>query len=210
MSRSSKHIFLVRHARPDFPGESPMFLGVLNPPLCAEGFDQAAKLAAALKDVPFNMAFSSDLKRAVQTADAVLSGRNIPLTQMPELREINPGICDGLSIREALEKYPYIKAAREQDIFGYRMPGGESFADLEERIWPVFCDIAHATTQNTLMVCHSGVNKVILRHILNYEKDKLFSIYQSHCGINVIAINEKRGFSVKAVNWVPSASTILE
>lgn len=210
MSRTSNHIFLVRHARPDLPDMLPRFLGHVDPPLCEDGLSQAKSLSRALKNIDFSAAYSSDLKRAVQTANAITEGRDLQLNITDSLREINPGICDGYTLNDAFEKFPYIKTDREKDMFNYRIPGGESFADLEARIWPVFLKIAQATVGNTLMVCHSGVNKVILRRILQYSENKLFSIEQSYCGINIIAIHPKKGFTLKAVNWNPSLELILK
>lgn len=209
MSHTVNHIFLVRHGKPDFPDEQPRFLGHVDTPLGAEGMAQAERLSLALSEIEFSAAYSSDLQRSMKTAEIILKNRNVALEKQKSLREINPGIFDGHTVKEVMEKYPTVAQERNKDLFHYRLPEGESFSDLERRIIPVFLEIAEHTEGNTLMVCHAGVNRVILRYILQAPEENLFTIQQAYCGVNVIAIHPKKGFLLKAINWQPAASLVI-
>lgn len=60
-------------------------------PLNELGQRQAATLAGALKDIPVDAVYCSDLLRAVQTAEAILSKLGLPLLKDVRLRERNMG-----------------------------------------------------------------------------------------------------------------------
>ena len=80
-----KHIYLIRHALPDFPGGKGMCIGTTDIPLGQTGFQQAARMAANLPAV--TAVFSSPLIRAVQTAQAI--GKSV--TVVDDLREMHAG-----------------------------------------------------------------------------------------------------------------------
>lgn len=213
MSKTDKHIFLVRHAKPLYPGNDPLFIGHTDLPLSDEGIEQARLLSEKLMCIPFDQAYSSDLLRASMTAETILEGRSLPISEMSELRgrsvpytelaalrNIDSGIYSGRSIYEIRDLYPEEERKRLADRFNYRIPGGESYADLEKRVIPVFEEIALSATGNTLMVCHGGVIKVILKHILGLSEDKMFLLEQCHCGVNIISIHPVHGISLKAIN----------
>ena len=71
-----------------------------------------------------------------------------------------------------------------------RPEGGESFADVQARVWPAFEGIA-AQAQGkagaTLVVAHAGVNRVLLCRLLGMPLAHLFRLGQDYCGLNLIA-----------------------
>jgi len=64
-------IHIVRHGETD-ENKHGIFQGHVDTVLNADGLVQAQRVAEALRSTPFNVAFSSDLKRAVKTAEAIL------------------------------------------------------------------------------------------------------------------------------------------
>ena len=104
-----KKVYLIRHGLPDFPGGKRMCLGTTDLPLCAEGLAQAENMAARLP--PVTEVFSSPLTRAVETARAI----GLPVTVLPELREMYAGRWDGLTFQEIRLRYPELYAARGSD-----------------------------------------------------------------------------------------------
>lgn len=104
-----KRVYLIRHALPEFPGGKRMCLGITDIPLGAEGLAQAETMAAQLP--PVTDVFSSPLTRAVQTAQAI----GLPVTILPELREMHAGQWDGLTFEEIKVRYPALYAARGID-----------------------------------------------------------------------------------------------
>ncbi len=93
-------IYLIRHAKPELPHNGKLYYGSTDYPLSKEGMLKARELSDALKDVEAGAVFSSDLKRAIDTAEISLSGRLCDIKQIKGLREIHLGEWEGKSFDE--------------------------------------------------------------------------------------------------------------
>jgi broad specificity phosphatase PhoE len=102
------------------------------------------------------------------------------------LREIDTGLWEGLTLEEAQRLYPREHAERERDLVGYPFPGGESFRLLQRRVVTAFLDILDEDGGNVLVVGHRGANRVLLCHLLGLPLERLFSIEQDYCCVNLI------------------------
>ena len=69
-------IYLIRHAKPDLPHNGKLYYGSTDYPLSEDGIMMARSLSKDLKDLEINAVFSSDLKRAKDTAEIALAGRS--------------------------------------------------------------------------------------------------------------------------------------
>ena len=81
-------------------------MGHLNSPLSSRGELQAKAIAERLRTEAFSQLYSSDLGRALQTAEAISSTFKIEIVKEPELRERNMGVWQGCTYKEIFEKYP--------------------------------------------------------------------------------------------------------
>jgi len=181
-------IYLIRHAEPALPDSRRRFIGQSNLPLSVSGERRAELLADQLKVIRFEALYSSDLQRCLSTADALSTKIGLPIRHESGLREMHLGLWEGLTSEEVSQLYPEEHASWEVDLTGYRVPGGESFRDLQRRVLPVFLRIAGADSGNILMVSHKGVNRVLLCHFLGLPLKELFAIRQDFCCVNVIRI----------------------
>lgn len=89
------HFWLIRHGETDWNAEQRL-QGWRDMPLNAVGKQQAQAIRRLLEaqQVAFDAVLSSDLQRAIQTAEIALEGHSsTPLIQDPQLRERNYGIC---------------------------------------------------------------------------------------------------------------------
>jgi probable phosphoglycerate mutase len=184
---AGKRIYLVRHASAAPPG---VLAGRADYALSAEGRGEAEELRLRLAGVSFGLAFSSPLKRALQTAAVLLGGppAGFVLT-LPELAEISLGRWEGRSKAWIREHYPVQWAARGRDLLNYPPPGGESLAELAARVLPVFDRIrlaAAAAPGQTLVVAHQAVNRVILARLGGTALEKSPDIPQPPCALTVI------------------------
>ena len=69
-------------------------------PLAEEGVRLAEKTGEALRNVPFDLCFSSPLKRAVQTAEYILGDRKIPVITDERIQEIDFGVLEGTQFKD--------------------------------------------------------------------------------------------------------------
>lgn len=73
--------------------------GAMDIPLAPEGIELAKRTGEALKDVPFDICFTSPLARARQTAHYVLGNRQIPVIEDKRIQEIDFGVLEEAGLR---------------------------------------------------------------------------------------------------------------
>jgi broad specificity phosphatase PhoE len=153
-----KNVYLIRHALPDFPGGKRMCIGTTDIPLGEKGLLQAAEMAKKLPAI--TAVFSSPLTRAVQTAEAI----GLPVTVLPDLREMYAGEWDGLTFDEIRQRYPELYAARFHDLT-IPLPGAESYEDGIARFSAAMKASAEAASGDFAVVSHGGIIAQFLQSI---------------------------------------------
>ena len=153
-----KKVYLIRHALPDFPGGKRMCIGTTDIPLGEKGLLQAAEMAKTLPAV--TAVFSSPLTRAVQTAEAI----GLPVTILPDLREMYAGEWDGLTFEEIRLKYPELYAARGADRT-IPLPGAEGHEEALARFASAMERSAALAPGDFAVVAHGGVIAWFLRSV---------------------------------------------
>lgn len=98
-------LLLARHGETDWNREG-RWQGWADPPLNDTGRSQARQLAEELRSIPFDAVFSSDLRRAHETAEILAAPHGVPVVADPGLREIDIGSWSGLTRAEITERFP--------------------------------------------------------------------------------------------------------
>jgi broad specificity phosphatase PhoE len=143
-------ILLARHGETDWNRER-RWQGWADPPLNETGREQARALAEQLRDTPFDAVYSSDLRRAHETAEIVAAPHGVPVIADERLREVDVGSWSGLLHTEIEERYPD----------GVR-PDGETPEQHAERVRGAVADIARANPgKRILIVTHGGSIRVL-------------------------------------------------
>lgn len=178
-------IFLMRHgdSRKDAVRR---YIGQSDDPLNERGREQADWWRSKLSSIRFGRVFCSDLARSMQTARIIMAGREGLISPHEGLREISMGDWEGLAMADLRADKPaeYVERGVHPDL--HRPPGGESFADLENRVVPVFRDIASREEGTVLVIGHAGVNRVILCHVLGMPLRNLFLLGQDYGCLNLL------------------------
>jgi alpha-ribazole phosphatase/probable phosphoglycerate mutase len=105
----------------------------------------------------------------------------------PELRELCFGDWEGLRISDVEKKYPNQLEERMKNIEAFHVNGGETFLQLQERVIPRFEKIiAQHPNEQIALVCHGGVNRVILSHLLEIPIKRIFRVKQDYAALNII------------------------
>lgn len=156
-------LYLVRHGETDWNAKK-RYQGVTDLSLNLNGRKQAQLLAERLKDIPFTRCYTSELKRAQETAEAIVGLNKVTrIIKEPALREISFGKWEGLTYGQVARNYPEeVKAWVESN--GLIPPvGGESLRDLEKRLLGWFEPlVAEKPAGNILVVAHGGVLRLFL------------------------------------------------
>ena len=141
--------------------------GHLDSDLTPLGRRQAEAIADRFAGQTFDALYSSDLGRALRTAEYVAKKTHLKIITDQRLRERNLGIFQGLTMAEVKEKYPDEHARYVQRNPDYVIPDGESIRQRNERITRCADEIAarHPGGQ-VLVVAHGGVASSLFRHAL--------------------------------------------
>ena len=199
-------IYLIRHAKPDLPHNGKLYYGSTDYPLSEEGIKMAGNLSGALKDLEIGAVFSSDLRRARDTAEIALAGRCCEIRQVRGLREIHLGEWEGRSFDEVRSTWNELYEKRGTSFDSVGPPGGESFKDLQKRTVPAFKDILDDNPSGSILVfAHGGVIWTLMCNYFGFKLNDIFFYPMDFCGIHLI---ERTGELMKLIkyNWSSSLS----
>ena len=153
-------LILVRHGETPFNRERKV-QGITDMELNDSGLRQAHQLALALKDHEIHQIYSSPLKRACKTAEAINQFHNIPIHRRSGLMEMDQGDFEGLSFKELMACEKDFLRKWIADPAMTKMPNGESFIEVQERAWNAIEEII-MQDENVLVVSHNFTIAAIL------------------------------------------------
>ena len=174
-------IILIRHGQPQQHGDR-IFLGQTDIPLSERGHEEASLAGEKLLQFGArpDRIHTSDLLRARETSVTVAARLGgIPIIPDPDFRELNMGIWDGELIENIKSRYPDEYAHRGRNMMSYRIPGGENFHDLRERVTRAFQHLirekSHESTpsggsSDLVLVSHLGVIHTLLAQLTHEDE----------------------------------------
>jgi broad specificity phosphatase PhoE len=161
-----KRVILIR------PGETNWnrmgrWQGWVATPLNAHGRQQAQALANFVRNIGMSALYTSDLKRAVETAEFLAEQLGFVPIKDARLRERNIGSWQGMTRDEMRAWYSVEYEQLLKDVDGYRVPGGESRDDVRKRVREVFDEIASKENGETVgVLSHTTAIKILLQDVL--------------------------------------------
>lgn len=126
-------LIFVRHGESE-ANLAGVYVGHIDAPLTERGHAQAELTAEYLKNEQIAAVYASDLSRAFQTAEHIASKHGLEVTADKNMREIYAGKWEGKRFSELLTLFPAEYGKWLSDIGTSHPDGGESVAELYERI----------------------------------------------------------------------------
>lgn len=158
-------LLLVRHGKTE--GEENRYYGHIDIGLSQEGAEQAEMLRDRLALQNLNVAYSSDLKRAFDTADIIVGAHKLEVMPRSDLRELDFGELAGMTFNEIQERYHAAAKLLSGQNPNMRAPGGESLKQMGIRIKRFVAEVEKQPRKRTvLVVAHDGSLKVLLCTLL--------------------------------------------
>jgi broad specificity phosphatase PhoE len=152
-------LLLARHGETDW-NRARRWQGFADRPLTERGKSQARALAERLADIALDAAYSSDLRRARETAEAVAEAQGLEVIQLPELREVDVGSWEGLTRDEAEERFP--EGFQRWRDGGTGWDDGETYGEMSRRVLAALDRIAREREGGrVLIVTHGGPIRAI-------------------------------------------------
>ena len=196
-------LLIVRHGETDWNVDG-RIQGHSDVSLSERGRAQAGSLRRRLEEWEVHAAYSSDLKRASQTAEALLTGRSVTLCSSAELREFSFGLWEGLTFHEVQQTDPAMYAEMMSRSEEFAPPGGESLKDVTSRIGGFVSGLRHAMFSDdggefkghyfgnepqdhtTLIVGHGGSLRALLVCLLGLPTASTWSFMLDNVGLSVV------------------------
>ena len=180
-------VIIVRHGETEWNLKG-IRQGHFDSRLTTKGMAQAKALGARLGREKFTSLYSSDLGRAVETAQAIANVTGHAIVTDARLRERHLGIFQGLNGDEISAKHPKERRLMRSEGPGYVIPGGESMVQQVERNVGCLNELAakHQGEQ-IVAVTHGGVVSGFFRYTLEISLEAPRRFEFVNAGINVFA-----------------------
>jgi probable phosphoglycerate mutase len=193
-----KRIVLIRPGETDW-NQAGRWQGWVNIPLNDLGLRQARALANYVRNIGMGALYTSDLKRALQTAECL--AEPLGFKPMPEqrLRERSIGLWQGLTRAEMQAWYPGDYAQMLADPDGFRVPGGESRSDVRARVTAAVNDIlANDPNETVGILSHTTAIKVLLEGLIpgynpldvDLDNTSVTTIRRKDAGWELVAVDD--------------------
>ncbi len=205
-----KNILLIRHGQSEW-NKLNLFTGFKNIELSEQGFEEANKAGQNFKNlnIKFNIVFTSDLKRAQETAKIILQNLDQwdslnnegKIISNINLNERDYGDLTGLNKKETAEKFGEEQVHKWRRGYSDQPPNGESLEDVVKRVTKYFEEVIKPAIQsnendNILIAAHGNSLRALLIVMNIYEPNNINSVELS-TGVPIHVILKDNKFSIK-------------
>jgi len=173
-------LVLVRHGESLWNLEN-RFTGWVDVPLTKKGEDEAMQAGEKLKGYGFDVAYTSDLRRAQATLAIMLATMNldIPVIRDKALNERDYGDLAGLNKAETAKQYGDEQVKIWRRSYDIAPPGGESLRDTKARTVPFFerailGDLRQG--KDVLVVAHGNSNRSIVMELEHLTPEEVLEL----------------------------------
>lgn len=190
-------IYIIRHGETVWNTEGRL-QGKADIELNENGIRLARITGEGMKEIPFDLAITSPLKRARQTAELILGNRDVPILEDSRIEEITFGEWEGLCCKKDNYQIP---SADFQDFFvdpfRYQPPaGGETIRQVLERTGEFYQELIHRPEyqDKTILIAAHGCS---CRAISNHVYEDKHNFWRSHvppnCGVTIVEVKDGIG-----------------
>lgn len=181
-------LIIIRHGETDW-NKGLRFQGQQDISLNQSGREQASSVRDVLVDRKIDSIYSSDLKRARETAEIIAEPHHLEVKQLKGLREMNFGSWEGLSYQEIEARDPDILKKWFKDPTSTHPPDGERVIEFQARIAETFKSILRECQgKRVVIVSHGGSIRIYLTYLLKMPVKLYWRFEVKNCGLNIVKI----------------------
>jgi broad specificity phosphatase PhoE len=189
-------LILARHGETAWNVEE-VFRGRIDVELNETGQRQAELLAEYLSEQKIEAVYSSPLKRAARTAEAVARRHKLRVEIVNGLTDCDFGQWQGLHLKEVRDKYSQLYQQWAESPQLVKLPGGESLDEVRERALAVVNGVTAKHRGRVVLVSHRVVNKVLICALLGLDNSHFWNIRQDTCGTTFFSYENGRFVLIK-------------
>jgi len=181
-------LILVRHAQSEANAKGIFQDNTLGTPLSKQGIEQAKNLALRLKDEKIDAIYSSEMKRAEETANIIAKNHNVKVILDKRLNEFNSG-----TLRSKDELFNFFEKHRGEkgdEYFDVKTPGGESKRDHANKIESFLSEIIQKYKGTIIVISHGGTNKLFMGLMGHTPLTEAYKLKQENTCINELLFDD--------------------
>lgn len=189
-------LYIIRHGETDWNKERKV-QGFSDIPLNEYGRHLARQTAEGMKDIHFDLAYTSPLIRAKETAEIILEGRNIPIFESLGIKEMGFGVYEGMCCGEKTKTSENEAFQKFFSDTGNYVPaeGGESIGELMERtgrFLKELCENEELQGKHILLSTHGAAMTAFLNHIRGNLNAADFWKWRvpSNCAVTIVDVKD--------------------
>lgn len=168
--------------------------------LSGRGQDEAAALARYLAGIELGAVYASPRRRTVATAAAVAQPRGVDVLNAPALDEIDFGAFTGRDFVALADDPAWQRWNAERG--SARCPGGETMGEAVARAVGFLAAVDEGTT---LCVTHCDIIRGVVAHWIGLGFERMFQLGCDPGSVTTLALDERGGATLVALNERPSA-----
>tara|TARA_Y100000588_G_scaffold227058_1_gene240867 strand:- start:2536 stop:3156 length:621 start_codon:yes stop_codon:yes gene_type:complete len=194
-------LYLVRHGETE-DNALGIPQGLRDVPLNNRGRFQAEAVAGWFRSRDLTALISSPLLRTRDVARAIGAAKDIDVQEDIRLVEFDQGDLDGMPIPEARRRYPdFIERWRTEDPTDLRMPGGETYGEVQARMVEIIEEVAGKHPNGSVaMVTHNLAIKAALCHGFDVPLSVFRRIRIDLAAVSVVEVEPERRWRVSLMN----------
>lgn len=197
------HVLLIRHGQSE-GNAARRFGGHTATPLSPRGRKQAQATARSLVNEGITAIYSSDLARAMETAQSLAKLTGLTVNPTNAFRERSVGVMEGLTFEDAAQQHPAEYAALLRRDFEHVLTGGESYRQLLDRAWQKLDEIIAQHRGGKIAVfSHTGTICILALHLmgaLDAPELKPVWISNANCAITRFELRDDGFVRVLTIN----------
>lgn len=164
-------LLLIRHGETPVNVAGKMHRNTDTAGLSDKGKEQAQQVAKVCRDQGVDMLYSSPETRALETAEVIAHELGLQTLVIEGLRERNWGAWEGKSFAEIR---PTLDAMSLEERYIFRPPGGETWQEMDERLFRAVQEIVHRANKASAIVTHAGEIRALIPLLLGEAKETSF------------------------------------
>lgn len=205
----TRRLVLLRHGQTEW-NDSRRAQGHIDIPLDDVGRAQAAAAAPYFAGLALAGIWSSDLSRALETAEIVGAAAGLAVKPDARLREFSLGEAQGLTWPEAVERFPGLPRTLDPGVAADHVPGAETCDDVAARIVPALTEILGSLDEGEagLVVSHGACLRLAVARLLGWPDaatTALAGLGNCHFAVLEERMSEDRmvlgSYGVPAARW---------
>lgn len=188
-------LYVIRHGETAW-NKVRRLQGQTDIPLAEEGIRLAKETGIGMKDIPIDLVISSPLQRALQTADCITEGRNIPIVTDERIQEISFGDWEGESlINSTILPADYKKQFYENPLYCEVPPHGETVSQVIQRTADFYqsllADPAYQD-KHILISTHGAAGRCFLCNFFADKTDIWRGGVPKNCAVTTVEVINKK------------------